>query len=267
MSVFRDFREERREWRREQEERNPNGHIWTGLFLLVIGCMALIRSFGVPLPLWLFSWQMFLIALGLFIGFRKNFQGGGWLVMIIIGGIFMLNEFFLNGDLKRHIWPLILIVAGVFFVFRPRRRHRPHFFQEKKMPLNPADPDAPNSGFDKATSKDEDDFVDSTSIFGSDKKVILSKNFRGGDIVNVFGGSELDLTQADINGKVKLEVTALFGGATLIVPSHWVVRSEAVTIFGGISDKRKFTNFAENEGKTLVLTGTVIFGGIEIKSY
>jgi len=37
--------------------------------------------------------------------------------------------------------------------------------------------------------------------------------------------------------------------------------------FRGISDKRKFTNFTENDGKTLVLTGTVIFGGIEIKSY
>lgn len=266
MSAFRDFREDRRAWRKEREERNPNGHIWTGMFLLVIGCVALIKSFGVGLPVWLFSWQMFLIALGLFIGFRKNFQGGGgWIVLIIIGGIFMLNEFFLNGDLRRHIWPLVLIVAGIFFVFRPRRK-RPDFFNEKKTEMNSATPDAAGPT-PKPGESDADDFVDSTSIFGSDKKVILSKNFRGGDIVNVFGGSELDLTQADINGKVKLEITALFGGATLIVPSHWVVRSEAVTIFGGISDKRKFTNFAENEGKSLILTGTVLFGGIEIKSY
>lgn len=265
MSVFRDFREERREWRREQEERNPNGHIWTGLFLLAVGCVALVKSFGVPIPGWIFSWQMFLIALGLFIGFRKNFQGAGWLVMIIIGSIFLLNEFFMNGDLRRHIWPLVLIIAGIFFVFRPRRR-RSHFFDEKKTALIPENPDAPRPGPGNS-SADADDYVDSTSIFGSDKKVILSKNFRGGDIVNVFGGSELDLTQADINGKVKLEVTALFGGATLVVPSHWIIRSEAVTIFGGISDKRKFTNFSENDGKTLLLTGTVIFGGIEIKSY
>lgn len=265
MSVFRDFREERRDWRREREERNPNGHIWTGLFLLTIGCLALIKSFGVQMPNWLISWPMLLIALGVFIGIRKNFQGGGWFVMIIIGGIFLLNNYFLKGEIRAHILPLILIIAGIFFVFRPRRR-RTSFFDEKKTALIPESPDAPEPG-PGSTSTDGDDYVDSTSIFGSDKKVILSKNFRGGDIVNIFGGSELDLTQADINGRVKLEVTALFGGATLVVPSHWVIRSEAVTIFGGISDKRKFTNFAENDGKTLVLTGTVIFGGIEIKSY
>ena len=29
----------------------------------------------------------------------------------------------------------------------------------------------------------KDDFIDSTNIFGGTKKVILSKNFKGGDVV------------------------------------------------------------------------------------
>lgn len=113
-----------------------------------------------------------------------------------------------------------------------------------------------------------DDVIDSTCIFSGSKKVILSKNFKGGDIVNIFGGSEIDFMQADINGTAVLEVTAIFGGATLIVPSNWSIKSEAVTIFGGISDKRKFAALTEaSNSKTLVLKGTMIFGGMEIKSY
>ena len=111
------------------------------------------------------------------------------------------------------------------------------------------------------------DFVDNTAIFSGNKKIILSKNFRGGDLVNIFGGCEVDLTQADMTVPAVLEVTAIFGGATLIVPSNWAIQSEAVTIFGGISDRRKMPVLNEDPKKTLVLKGTMIFGGMEIKSF
>lgn len=116
-------------------------------------------------------------------------------------------------------------------------------------------------------SYSSEDFVNTTCIFGGTKKVVLSKNFKGGDLVNVFGGAEIDLTQADINDKAVIEVTAIFGGATLIVPSNWEVKSTVITIFGGINDKRKIAALTEQTGKKLILKGTVIFGGVEIKSY
>jgi hypothetical protein len=113
----------------------------------------------------------------------------------------------------------------------------------------------------------KDDFVDSTNIFSGTKKVVLSKNFRGGDLTNIFGGCELDLTQADMVEPAVMDVTAIFGGATLIIPPNWAIKTDAVTIFGGISDKRKFPNAPESATKTLILDGTVIFGGVEIRSY
>jgi len=269
-------RNNRDQWKQEMRQRwesrhgrsDGRGHIWTGLFLLLVGGVALARSFGVIMPAWLFTWQMFLIAIGLFIGIRKGFRGG-WFVPVLIGGVFWVNEFVMLGDLRRHLWPLILIVIGLVFVFRPRKRKWGAFDEKKTPPDGRAgmstEPEV-ITPIDE-TSYSQDDYIDSTSIFGSDKKMILSKNFKGGDIVNIFGGSEIDFTQADINGVVILEITALFGGATLLVPSHWIVRSEAVTIFGGISDKRKITNYSDNSGKTIVIKGTVIFGGIEVKSY
>jgi hypothetical protein len=113
----------------------------------------------------------------------------------------------------------------------------------------------------------QDDYIDSTCIFSGAKKVILSKNFKGGDMVNIFGGCEIDLTQADMTSPAILEVTAIFGGATLIVPSNWAIKSEAVTIFGGIGDKRRIMPMTDGPTKTLILKGTMVFGGMEIRSY
>lgn len=248
----------------DRAERHRHGHVWTGVFLLVIGGLALVRSYGTPLPAWLFTWQMLLIAIGLFIGFRKGFSDGGWFVPILIGGAFLVNDYFLQGNLRRHIWPLILIVIGAFFIFNSRRsKWRKNWFEKKNAAMQ-GDTFIPVS----EESYSEDDIIDTTSIFGGTKKVVLSKNFKGGDMVNIFGGSEIDLTQADVNGTALLEITAIFGGATLIVPSNWAVKSEAVTIFGGINDKRRnISSGTEIKSKALVLKGTVLFGGIEIKSF
>ncbi len=261
MNDFSNSNEERRSrWENRVERHDGKGHIWTGIFLLAIGGIALARSFGVPVPDWLFSWQMLLIAIGLFIGFKKGFRDGGWFVPIIIGGAFLANDYILEGDLRSHIWPLILITVGALFIFRPRHRHCRGFKKKDGIQSETITPVSEES-------YTQDDFIDNVNIFSGTKKVILSKNFKGGDIVNIFGGSEIDLTQADMTTPAILEVTAIFGGATLIVPSNWAIKSEAVTIFGGIGDKRKIVPSTESPTKTLVLKGTMIFGGMEIKSY
>ena len=37
----------------------------------------------------------------------------------------------------------------------------------------------------------------------------------------MFGGAEINFMQADIQGRVELEVNQVFGGTKLIVPAHW----------------------------------------------
>jgi predicted membrane protein len=115
-----------------------------------------------------------------------------------------------------------------------------------------------------------DDVLDSVSIFGGVKKSILSKEFKGGEIVNIFGGAELDFTQADINGIVVIDITQIFGGVKLIVPPHWQVTSDIAAIFSGFDDKRFNKHNLQsppNNNKLLVLKGTSIFAGVDIRSY
>ncbi|MFI5131644.1 MAG: LiaF domain-containing protein [Chitinophagales bacterium] len=257
-------REERRKWMQERwnnkdyQNSHRRGSIWTGVFIIVIGVAALIKASVFGIPAWVFSWPTFLIALGFFIGIRHGFRGAAWFILMIVGGVFLYDRINPDISMRQYIWPMALILVGFFFIIRPRRRWD-HW--EKK---NTARGDT-SIGFEETWN--DEDFVDSTAIFGGAKKNIISKNFKGGDLVNIFGGTDLDLTQADFTGTAVIELTTIFGGTKLIIPTNWAIQSDAVIIFGGLEDKRKMPSVAENPDKTLVLKGTVIFGGIDIKSY
>jgi len=113
-----------------------------------------------------------------------------------------------------------------------------------------------------------DDYIDSIACFAGVKKNILSKKFKGGEITNILGGTELNLMQADLDEKCRLEITQVMGGTKLIVPAHWEIKSEVVTFLGSVEDKRPVNPAMAGEpGKVLILVGTTVMGGIEIRTY
>ena len=134
-------------------------------------------------------------------------------------------------------------------------------------PEEPSSPATVNFASRSRTSGSPEDFLDSVSIFGGVKRLVLSKNFKGADIVNIFAGTELNLSQADFTQPPVMDITQMFGGTKLTVPADWEVRSEMTAIFGGIDDKRQPRNSQEGPSKVVILRGTSIFGGIEIKSF
>lgn len=263
---FNKYREERRNrWEMRMAGNSRHSHIWTGAFILLIGVAALVKATVTNLPDWVFSWQSFLICLGFFIGLKHRFKGSAWIILILIGGAFLVREIYPDLAIRRYLWPSILVIIGAVMILRPRRSQWECANEKKKKK-----PDS--SGIEEATIIDEkdnykEDYIDSTSIFSGSKKIIISKNFKGGDIVTIFGGTELDFSQADMLKPVTLEITTIFGGTKLIIPSNWEIKSEAVMIFGGIEDKRRMQTITGQPEKTLILKGTVLFGGIEIKSY
>jgi hypothetical protein len=114
-----------------------------------------------------------------------------------------------------------------------------------------------------------DDYLDIVSMFGGVKKNIVSKTFQGGEIVTIMGGAEIILTQSDLaSSRIELDITQVFGGTKIVVPPHWKVSSDLVAIFGGIEDKRPMmAPNALSDEKHLVIKGTSIFGGIDIRSF
>ena len=256
--------EERRELMRK---RFGNSRRWSGLVLLAIGGLLLAQKMGAPLPSWLFTWQVLLIGIGLFIGIRKRFSDFSWLVPVIIGSIFLVADYYPEFELRRYTLPIILILIGLSFVLRPKRSRFGNCngmgrnWGEKYQQENIVSHDSAATA-----SSSSDEYLDVTSVLGGTKKTIFSKDFKGGEVTSFLGGTELNLSQADIKGRVVLELTQILGGTKLILPSHWDVKPELVSVFGGIEDKRQLTAVIDPT-KVLVLKGTSVFGGIEIRSY
>lgn len=239
-----------KQWKRY--EHSPLGKALGGAILLAVGGVLMARQLGVIFPEWLFTWPVLVIVIGIYIGARHLFRNPGWVIMVGIGSVFLLDHIYTDINITTFFWPLFIMAAGLFMIIKPRRKH----YQAA---------DDWEHGYTE-TENVSDDRIETVSVFGGVKKNIISKNFKGGEITCVMGGAEINLSQADIQGRVVLEVTQVLGGTKLIIPSNWDVQPEMVAVLGGIEDKRKMQG-EDTTDKLLVIRGTTVLGGIEIKSY
>jgi predicted membrane protein len=260
------FKQEvKRRWGRRSEK----GRVWAGLFFLLIGALLFAKTAGIVVfPYWFFTWPMILIAVGLFTGVRHGFRSPAPFILMLIGGIFLMDRINDDVNLKPYFWPIVFVAGGLFIILRPRGRHCRRYRDEKINSETPFTSPPINEETKPAweATADQNDVIDITAVFGGVKKKVLSKNFKGGDIVAVMGGTEINLSQADFNGRVAIDIFTMFGGTKLIVPNDWDVQSQVVAIFGGVDDKRPpATNY--DPSKVIYLEGTCIFGGIEIRNF
>jgi len=223
-----------------------------GVIVVAIGALLMASNFGY-LPYRLrhifFSWEMLLIAIGLINVVNRESKTMG-LILIAVGSFFLLpNIFIFDFNFVKLFWPVLLMVVGFSLILFGGRavnwqRHR------------------------RQESSFGNGFINEFNVFGGSKRRVANQVFKGGELNNIFGGSELDLTQAILGeGENLLEVQCIFGGVGMIVPADWNVRIEVVSIFGGFSDKRSYIKKSDNDSNVLVIKGMCIFGGGEIKSY
>jgi len=97
-----------------------NGKTMAGIIIVIIGGLLLIREFNqFFIPHWLFSWPMWIIAYGLYMGGKYNFRKPVWMWMIAIGTLFLFTENI--HDSARIIWPIGIIGAGAWMVMKHNR--------------------------------------------------------------------------------------------------------------------------------------------------
>jgi predicted membrane protein len=220
-----------------------HSRVIVGALLILFGTLFLLDNYNVFFfPYDIFSWQYFLIALGLiFLSISNNKTAG---VILIAVGLF---------NLVPELWPLIFVGIGLLIIFRKRGYSRNLGSQ--------------NSG--ASENFNNVDIIEEVNIFGGGNKVINSSNFKGGSILSLFGGSEVNLANCKLaEGENTLDVTFIFGGSTLIVPTDWKIEHDVMAVFGGFGDKRrKDPNMVYDDKKVLFIKGFVLFGGGEIKNY
>lgn len=233
-----------------------NGRFVFGIIIALFGLFLLLEMFEV-LPNIRFAmrngWPLILIAIGILIGIRHRFRNLGAWILIIIGAANLTPAFVFAGvPSTRMVWPLALIGLGLFMVLRGRQTH---YLGGR------------SAQFQALTNTSDELNMDVT--FGGRKEIITSKSFKGGRVQATFGGVELNLMQAEISeSPAVLYMRVAFGGAEIVVPSSWDVRSEIEPTMGNFEDKRVLRPSADGlPAPMLILRGSCSFGSIEVKSY
>ena len=96
-----------------QKKRFLHSNRWAGLLFLLVGGVLLLRQTGYPFPPWLFSWETILILVGLFTGIRHRFKDFSWLIMILVGAVFLSGEIWPEIQIRQYAIPIIVIAVGL----------------------------------------------------------------------------------------------------------------------------------------------------------
>lgn len=230
-----------------------NRRVIIGTIFLIIGAVLTLDNlniFNFNLPDYVLRWHTFLIVVGIFMATVREKLGFG-VTLMIIGGIFLLQDmadyYWWDFDFRDifRLWPLVFVAIGASLIFK-KSQHK---------------------DYEKKNIKGDMDYVDELAVFGGVERTVTSKEFKGGKLTSIFGGTDLNLINADLSqGTNILDVFILFGGCDIRVPSDMNVKVKVTAIFGGFSDERKM--IAENDannGKELIVQGMVLFGGGSVK--
>ena len=220
------------------------GLVW-GALIVAAGVALLLDHLGFITigSLWRF-WPMILVFFG--VGHLFTASNRVWgLILIAVGAVFQLNNLGFTRIGIGDLWPVAIIAVGLVLIWGALR-----------PPVIPKG------------SNDSTDMFNAVAIFSGCERRVKSQNFKGGRATSIFGGVELDLRDAQIDGdEATIEVNCIFGGAEIRVPDSWNVHSKSIPVLGGFSDKTHISAAQDSSGgkrKTLIITGAVVFGGVEI---
>lgn len=237
----------------ENKTQSNSSKILLGSILIIIGGLFLLKSLDfLPFEIndIIFSWRFFIFIIGIIILINSDNKILGS-ILTAVGAISLLPKIFpyyIHID-SRLIAGIIIIGLGIYIILRSKR----------------GDVYVKNGASSRKLNKD---YIDDVAVFGGGEKIISSDNFKGGSITAIFGGSEIDLSACKLaEGNNVLNVTAIFGGTTIIVPRDWNVIMNVTPFFGGFSNKiRREPNLVVDQNRILIVKGVAIFGGGEIKS-
>lgn len=235
-----------------KKQNNYSSFIWAGV-LVVLGLYFLLKNFGLisfRLPTYLISWRIIPFIIGInALTKQKYFEG----IFAIGLSIFFFAPDFISKEAYQtysKLWPLLLVVAGGAIVYKR---------------LRPTYPDATFKNKQDVNTRDK---INETYIMSGGNKKITSSQFSGGRILCVMGGSQMDLTNANLNAPALIDIFVLMGGVELRIPKEWNVQVDVLPIMGGVEDKiTTYPDHVVNPAQRLVISGNIVMGGLEIKRY
>lgn len=217
---------------------SPWGRFAFGAILLTVGTVFWLDRIGrLEARQWIPWWPLALIVMGL--AHVPQRRWGAAAVWISIGVIFLMPVLGLAhfGPWRiLGLWPLLISAGGVTLILQA---------------LRPSVPAANR--------------FHAIAVMGGNVRAIGSQEFYGGEAVAVMGGVDIDLTAARLHqGEAVIDVLAFWGGVGIRVPAGWKVVNRIAEILGGYDDKTVAPT--DPNAPRLVIRGSVIMGGIEVKN-
>jgi predicted membrane protein len=234
------------------DHQHHDHRLGVGVGIILLGLVLLgnnLHFLNYDLRRYLFTFEVIPMFLGLVFIFGRGNRSTGIILLVIGSALYMKNVLnIIDFNFWQVFWPVMLVFAGVMIIFRHTFDRNP----EKKTMLN------------------GENMIDELAAFGGGDRVVTSQQFQGGKVTTIFGGLNYNMLKAKLApGDNYIDVFCLFGGMKLIVPEGWTVKIRVTSLFGGFSDKHRFRS-SETTGETtsqLIIKGTAIFGGGEIKSF
>lgn len=235
-----------------------SGGLIFGFAIVAVGVLFLLDNFGVPVGFLWGYWPVILIAIGLakVIDSKETSGRTGGAIMMLIGLVLIADKIhlpFLNNRNLWDLWPLAVIALG-FMLLWGALEGKSVAGVTASARWNFGGPATPG-------------VCNMFSIFGGSNRKV-SGDFKGADLVAVFGGGGLDLRNATMSvDEAVVSVNAIFGGFEIRVPETWLVDVHVAGIFGGHEDKthQPDPRLVPNP-KRLTVRGSTIFGGLGIKN-
>ncbi len=259
-------RQERWADRRDYGGSNAGGMLFA-LIIIAAGVMFLLRNLGILYfdSIWQF-WPVILIALGVSklasSGHPSSLIPG--VILTGIGTVFLLQTLdIITGDMWRYLWPGILIAVGAMMLARHLDWNLPPGPAE--APSQPGQPGQPGQAPPMGGSGANRLHIE--TVFGGDRRRIVSQDFEGGKISTVFGGVEIDLRDAATTRReIVLHADAVFGGVELTVPETWNVEVRGAGVFGGYLDKTYRSHQTDPNAPRLIVKGGAVFGSVIVRN-
>lgn len=218
-----------------------------GIFIIFLGGLLLLDNLDVINARHVLHmiWPLVLVCVGVVMvrgPDHRRSRAWGWVLITVGAWIFLDRLGWVDMNLWDMLVPGLLLFVGGSLVYRAIKGPR--------VEVRPEDPA---------------EFVRSFAFMSGCEVRPVSRPFRGADLSAVMGGVKLDLCDARMEGDTAvIDVFVFWGAVEIFVPPDWSVTSKVTTLLGGFIDKRRPTSVIPT--KTLVISGTVVMSGIEIKN-
>ncbi len=200
-------------------------------------------------------WTLFIIvpAIGNMLSSKIN---AGNVAFLIFGIWLLVSEqgWIDNQKLNGITISISLILLGTVLIFSE--------FKNKAKLENSQVEVVSESSFRKKETESNSERPSFFAVFGGNQSKCSSKNLRGGEATAIFGGIELDLSDAIPSGNVAFNATAIFGGIDIVPPKGFKVETTGVALLGGCDNQVQ--DSAIDNLPIFTIKYFTLFGGVDI---